>query len=144
MPIAYLDVPTGADHDTKRELVKSLYGALREVYPFPDDTRIFLREWPLDSVSQNGKLGSEPAWPVFTMHVPLGGDVDAKRKMLKEVNAAVANAYRLPEFAIFMIEHSLETVAINGTLLSDDQQRVENQSNAYPAASGAPRGTPAS
>jgi hypothetical protein len=61
MPIAYLDVPVEADLSKKRELVKALYDALHEAYPFPDDHRIFLREWPLDSVSQNGLLGSEPA-----------------------------------------------------------------------------------
>jgi hypothetical protein len=136
MPIAYLDVPTSADHSTKRDLVKALYEALYEVYPFPDDTRIFLREWPLDSASQNGLLGSEPARPVFIMHVPQGGDAAAKRKMLKKINAAVDNAYHLPEFITFMHEHSLDLVAVKGTLLADDQQRVEDQRNAYPAAGG--------
>jgi hypothetical protein len=131
MPIAYLDVPTGADLGTKRELVKTLYEALHDVYPFPDDTRIFLREWPLDNVSQNGLLGSEPARPVFTMHVPQGGDLDAKRKMLKRIDAAVSEAYQLPEFITFMHEHSLETVALKGGLLADDQQRVADQREAY-------------
>ena len=42
MPIGYLDVPTDADPTTKRELVKAMYDAMHEVYPFPDDTRIFL------------------------------------------------------------------------------------------------------
>ena len=55
MPIGYLDVPTDVDLDRKRELVKAMYGALHEAWPFPDDVRIFLREWPLDSVSQNGR-----------------------------------------------------------------------------------------
>lgn len=132
MPIGYLDVPTGADPRKKRELVKALYDAMHEVYPFPDDTRIFLREWPLDSVSQNGQLGSEPARPVFVVHVPEGGDVDAKRTMLQRINAAVADAYGLPDFAIFFHEHSLDTVAVNGGLLADDQQRVEDQKAAYP------------
>jgi hypothetical protein len=136
MPIAYLDVPTGAALTTKRELVKALYESLREVYPFPDDTRIFLREWPLDNVSQNGLLGSEPARPVFIMHVPQGGDAAAKREMLKKINAAVTGAYHLPEFITFMHEHSLDVVAVKGTLLADDQHRVEEQRNAYPAASG--------
>lgn len=131
MPIAYLDVPTGADLSTKRELVKAIYEALHEVYPFPDDTRVFLREWPLDSVSQNGLLGSEPARPAFTMHVPEGGDVDARRTMLKKVNAAVAKAYGLPDFMTFMLEHSLDLVAANGRLLADDQQRVEDQREVY-------------
>ncbi len=131
MPIAYLDVPTGADLNTKRELVKALYEALREVWPFPDDTRIFLREWPLDSVSQNGLLGSEPARPVFIMHVPQDGNIDAKRTMLRKVNAAVTEAYDLPDFAVFMHEHSLDTVVINGGLLADNQQRVEEQAKVY-------------
>jgi hypothetical protein len=140
MPIAYLEVPAGADLSTKRTLVKALYGALSEVYPFPDDTRIFLREWPLDSVSQNGLLGSEPARPVFIMHVPEGGDPAARRKMLKKINAAVDDAYHLPEFVTFMHEHSLDVVAVNGALLADDLQRVEEQRKAYPAAAsgGAP------
>lgn len=131
MPIGYLDVPTGADLGTKRELVKAMYGALREAYPFPDDTRIFLREWPLDSVSQNGLLGSEPARPAFIAHVPEGVDVDVKRTMLKKINTAVAKAYQLPWFITFLHEHSLDLVAVDGVVLADDQQRVEDQRDAY-------------
>ena len=133
MPIGYLDVPTGLDLDKKRELVEAMYKALHEVWPFPDDTRIFLREWPLDSVSQNGVLGSEPFRPVFIAHVPPGVDIDAKRKMLKKVNAAVAAAYQLPEFQIFLQEHSLDHVANEGRLLTDDQKRVEEQREVYGA-----------
>lgn len=131
MPIGYLDVPTGVDTERKRALVKAMYDALHEVWPFPDDTRIFLREWALDGVSQNGLLGSEPARPVFMVHVPEGADIDAKRKMLKRINAAVAKVYPLPDFAIFMHEHPLDRVAINGGLLADDQQRVEDQREAH-------------
>jgi hypothetical protein len=131
MPIGYLDVPTGADRKKKEDLVKAMYEALREAYPFPDDTRIFLREWPLDSVSQNGQLGSEPARPVFIVHVPQDANIDAKRKMLARLNTAVAEAYQLPDFAIFLHEHSLDTVVINGGILADDQQRVEDQRDAY-------------
>ena len=60
-----------------------------------------------------------------------GGNADAKRTMLRKINAAVADAYPLPDFATFLHEHSLETVAINGGILADDQQRVEDQKNAY-------------
>lgn len=131
MPIGYLDVPTGADIDTKRELVKAMYEALHEAYPFPDDTRIFLREWPLDSVSQNGLLGSEPARPAFIAHVPEGVHIDVKRTMLKKINTAVAKAYRLPWFITFLHEHSLDLVAVDGDILADDQQRVADQNAAY-------------
>jgi phenylpyruvate tautomerase PptA (4-oxalocrotonate tautomerase family) len=132
MPIAYLDVPTGADLNTKRELVKGIYDALHEVYPFPEDHRVFLNEWPLDSVSQNGLLGSEPARPVFTVHVPDEAvDIGAKRKMLKSIHTAVAKAYRLPDFMIFIQEYPLSRVAHDGDLLADDAQRVEDQKKAY-------------
>ncbi len=131
MPVGYLDVPTGVDLSKKRELVKAMYEALSEAYPFPDDHRIFLREWPVDSVSQNGLLGSEPARPVFMVHVPQDGNADARRTMVKKMNAAVATAYPLPDIAIFIAEHPLELVAINGGLLADDQQRVEDQAEAY-------------
>lgn len=131
MPIGHLEVPTGLDHAGKAKLVKAMYDAMHEVYPFPDDTRIFLREWPLDSVSQNGQLGSEPARPVFVMHVPQGGDLDAKRTMLKKVNAAVVAAYPLPDITIFLIEHTLETVVLNGGILADDLKRVEEQAAVY-------------
>lgn len=131
MPVAYLDVPTGLEVSRKRALVEAMYNALHEAYPFPDDTRIFLREWSPDSVSQNGSLGPDPMRPAFVAHVPEGGKVEAKRKMLKRINAAVADAYHLPEFIVFLHEHSLDLVAVDGKILADDQQRVEDQTEAY-------------
>ncbi len=131
MPIGYLDVPAGVDLGKKRELVKAMYEALHEAFPFPDDVRIFLREWPIDGVSQNGLLGSEPARPVFTMHVPQGVDIDVKRQMLKKISAAVTDAYPLPDFMTFIVEYPLELVALHGGLLADDQQRVEDQKEVY-------------
>jgi hypothetical protein len=131
VPIAYLDVPTGLESNGKTKLVAAIYDALHMAYPFPDDHRIFLREWPLDSVSQNGLLGSEPARPVFTIHGPQGVDPDAKREMLKKINAAVRDAYDLPEFMIFMHEYPLDLVAHEGNLLADNQQRVEEQAKIY-------------
>jgi hypothetical protein len=131
MPVGYLDAPTGVDLDTKRDMVQAMYGALHEAWPFPDDVRIFLREWPLDTVSQNGLLGTEPARPVFTVHVPQGVDADAKRTMLQRINEAVAVADPLPDFMIFMVEYPLDLVAHVGGLLADDQQRVDDQREAY-------------
>jgi hypothetical protein len=131
MPIGYLDVPTGADAGRKRELMRAMYGALHEAWPFPDDVRIFIREWPLDSVSQNGVLGSEPVRPVLTLHIPAGGNPDAKRKVLKKISAAVAAAYQLPDFMTFLVGYPLDLVAHEGNLLADNEQRVEDQRKAY-------------
>jgi hypothetical protein len=131
MPIAYLDVPTGADLSTKKTLVKAMYDAIHEAYPFPDDTRIFLREWPGENVSQNGVLDPEPVRPVVTIHGPQGVNVDAKRTMMQKLNAAVEDAYGLPEFQAFILEHPLHLVANQGNVLADDPQRVEDQAQAY-------------
>jgi hypothetical protein len=131
MPVGYLDTPTGLDAGRKQQLMKTMYSALHEAWPFPDDVRIFLREWPLDNVSQNGQLGSEPARPVLTLHIPQGGDVDVRRRVLKRINGAVAAAYQRPDFMIFMVEYPLDLVAHDGDLLADDQQRVEDQGQAY-------------
>jgi phenylpyruvate tautomerase PptA (4-oxalocrotonate tautomerase family) len=131
MPIAYLDVPQGIRIDEKRKLVKGIYDALHEAYPFPDDVRIFLREWLLESVGQDGRLDSEPARPVFMMHVPQGVNIDAKRKMLKGINAAVAEAYHLPKIIIFIHEYPLDIVSLDGRLHSDNQARVEAQKKVH-------------
>jgi hypothetical protein len=125
--------PHGIDSNKKRELVKGIYDALHEAYPFPDDVRIFIREWPLESVSQDGLLGSEPARPVFIMHVPQGVDLEAKRKMLRGIDADVTNAYHLPKFMIFINEYPLDLVALDGGLHSDNSQRVEAQQRIYGA-----------
>ena len=112
-------------------MVKGIYDALHEAYPFPDDVRLFLREWPLESVSQDGRLDSEPARPVFMMHVPKGVNIDAKRNMMKRINAAVAEAYHLPKFMVFRHEYPLDLVSLDGRLHSDNQARVEVQKKVY-------------
>jgi hypothetical protein len=38
MPVGYLDVPPGIDLGAKRQLLKSMYDAVYEAFPFPDDT----------------------------------------------------------------------------------------------------------
>ena len=131
MPITYLDVPKGIRIEKKNKLVKAICAALHEAYPYPDDVRIFLREWLPDSVSQDGQLGSEPVRPVFMMHVPEGANIDAKRKMLRKINDAIVEAYHLPKFMIFMQEYPLDRVALDGGLHSDNKARVEAQKEVY-------------
>jgi phenylpyruvate tautomerase PptA (4-oxalocrotonate tautomerase family) len=133
MPIAYLDVPQGIQTEEKKKMLKSIYEALSEAYPFPPDHRVFLREWPLESVIQDGQLGSDSPRPVFLIHAPQGVSVESKRKMVKGINAAVAEAYNLPDFMIFMHEYPLQMVAHNGNLHSDNRKRVEEQKKVYGA-----------
>jgi phenylpyruvate tautomerase PptA (4-oxalocrotonate tautomerase family) len=131
MPITYLDVPKGIRIEEKHKLVKAICAALHEAYPYPDDVRIFLREWRPDSVSQEGQLGSEPVRPVFMMQSQKAPTSNAKRKMLRKINDAIVEAYHLPKFMIFMQEYPLDRVALDGGLHSDNKARVEAQKEVY-------------
>ena len=102
MPIGYLDMPTGADTDRKRELMAAMYGALHEAWPFPDYVRIFM-----------------------------GCNADAKRKVLQTISSAVAVAYQLPDFMAFLVEYPLDLVAHEGNLLAYNEKRVEDQRQVY-------------
>jgi phenylpyruvate tautomerase PptA (4-oxalocrotonate tautomerase family) len=63
MPVAYVDAPHGIRVEAKRKLAREIFEAIHEAYPIPD-TRILLREWPLENVSQDGRLDSEPLRPI--------------------------------------------------------------------------------
>ena len=84
-----------------------------------------MHEWPLDSVSQEGQLGSEPPRPVFQIHAQPGLSVEAKRKMMKSINAAVANAYNNLSLLILFQEYPQDRVGLNGNLASDDKNHME-------------------
>jgi len=58
-------------------------------------------------------------------------NIEAKRKMLKRIAAAVVEAYHLPKLMIFMHEYPLDLVALDGWLHSDDMARVETQKMVY-------------
>jgi hypothetical protein len=51
--------------------------------------------------------------------------------MVREINAAVDEAYHLPKFMIFMQEYPLDLVSLDGGLHADNQQRVEAQRKVY-------------
>jgi phenylpyruvate tautomerase PptA (4-oxalocrotonate tautomerase family) len=54
-----------------------------------------------------------------------------KRKMLKGISAAVAEAYQLPKFMIFIHEYPLDMVSLDGRLHAENQARVEAQKKVY-------------
>jgi phenylpyruvate tautomerase PptA (4-oxalocrotonate tautomerase family) len=123
MPISYIDVPPGIRVEAKAKLVKDIYIALDEAYHVPD-TRIFIREWPLESVSQDGRLDS-PAKPVCFLEVPPGIRIEVKRKMVKRISAAIAEAYYLPDVLIFIREYALDMVSQDGGLQSENPMILE-------------------
>jgi hypothetical protein len=76
MPVSVIDAPPGIRADAKKKWVKDLYEAIHDAYPIPD-TRILLREWPNDEVSQDGRLDSKPLRPIGWLEVPPGISVEA-------------------------------------------------------------------
>jgi phenylpyruvate tautomerase PptA (4-oxalocrotonate tautomerase family) len=94
MPVAYLDLPSGLEVDTKKKLVKEVAESIHHAYMIPD-TRVFLREWPAEQMSVDGLLG-HPMRPICDFVVPPGLAVEAKRQLVKRVSAAIAEACNLP------------------------------------------------
>jgi phenylpyruvate tautomerase PptA (4-oxalocrotonate tautomerase family) len=96
MPVAYIDVPFGVRIEAKPNLVGAIFEAIHDAYPIPD-TRILLREWPVENISQDSRLGSGPLRPICSLEVPPGAPVDVKRKLVERISAAIADAYDLPK-----------------------------------------------
>lgn len=119
MPISYVDVPPGIDAAAKATLMRELYAALDDAYRVPD-TRIFLREWPSGSVSQDGRLDAEPARPVCFLEVPPAIRPEVKRTLVKRLSAAITAAYHLPDVLVFLREYPLDQVSQDGTLQSEN------------------------
>ena len=51
--------------------------------------------------------------------------------VLTGIHAAVAEAYHLPKFMVFMQEYPLDRVSLDGGLHSDNQERVKAQAEVY-------------
>jgi phenylpyruvate tautomerase PptA (4-oxalocrotonate tautomerase family) len=69
MPTMFIEAPAGIRNDTKKKLVEKTTAALDEAYHIPDG-RIFLREYPLQNVGQDGRIQSEPVRPVVFIEAP--------------------------------------------------------------------------
>jgi phenylpyruvate tautomerase PptA (4-oxalocrotonate tautomerase family) len=58
MPVLFIEAPQGIRPEAKRKLVEKLTTAIDEAYHI-GDTLIFLREYPAENVSMDGRLQSE-------------------------------------------------------------------------------------
>jgi phenylpyruvate tautomerase PptA (4-oxalocrotonate tautomerase family) len=139
MPCAYIDVPTGLKADTKKKLVKDVADAIHHSYVIPD-TRVFLREWPAEQMSVDGRLGA-PMRPVCDFVVPPGLPVEGKRQLVKKVSAAIAEACNSPLEEIplpsgkkvstrwvlgFFSEYPLEQAALDDLMAFENPMVVES------------------
>lgn len=94
MPLCFLEAPEGIKPTAKATMMQKAHNALAEAYPFLDDFRIYLREYRPENVSQDGKLNAESPRIVFFVEGPPLGSATARKKMVEEVTAALAEGYR--------------------------------------------------
>lgn len=128
MPVLFIEAPPGIRTDAKKRMVEKITTALDEAYHVPD-VRIFLREYLLENVAQDGRIEAEPVKPVCFIEAPQLRSIDARRKMIEGINAAVAEAYEgianIRETLIFHNEYPLENAGWAGRLQSDNPEIVE-------------------
>ncbi|QQO21417.1 hypothetical protein JJB98_16485 [Bradyrhizobium diazoefficiens] len=93
MPVAYVDIPSNLNMDTKKRLVKEVADSIHDAYAI-GDTRVFLREWSPDQTSIDGEVGG--LRPICTFVVPPGLHGEGKGRLVKRVRDAISSACNLP------------------------------------------------
>src|ERR1700738_3680137 len=127
MPVFTIDAPSGVPQDAKHKMMKGVSAALREPGPIPD-TRGCLRDYPADSVSQDGRIQAEPVRPVCSLEAPELTNLDVKRKLVQKIESAIAAAYdgiaNTEEVLVLVNHYPLEDVGWQGSLQSDKPEIV--------------------
>lgn len=140
MPVAYIDVPAGLNDGAKSKIFKEMYEAIHQAWPIPD-TRVLLREWPNEAVSQDGRIEDAPMRPICTLAVPPGLPLDAKRHLIRQISDTLGTAcgreveqIRLPSgttfsnnwVLTFFWELPLDRVALGDILATENPLVLEN------------------
>jgi phenylpyruvate tautomerase PptA (4-oxalocrotonate tautomerase family) len=63
--------------------------------------------------------------PILFIEAPPGIRPEAKRKMMEKITAAVDEAYHIGDTLIFLNEHSIENVAMDGRIQSENPKILE-------------------
>ncbi len=131
MPMTFLEVPTGIRNDARQRLVEKMTTALDEAYHDPsEDYRIFFREYAPANVGQNGRINADPVGPVYFIEGPPLPHIDARRKLIEQLDSAIAEAYQdianTREIMILINEYPLENAGAGGRLTSEDLAIVES------------------
>jgi hypothetical protein len=139
MPVAYIDIPTGVSDGAKTKIFKELYEAIHEAWPIPD-TRVLVREWANEAVSQDGRIENVPMRPICTLAVPPDLDVDAKQRLVRQISSTIGEAcgreteeIRLPSgttiynnwVLTFFWELQLDKVALGDILAAENPLVLE-------------------
>jgi phenylpyruvate tautomerase PptA (4-oxalocrotonate tautomerase family) len=79
----------------------------------------------LRDVCPRNRTKGELTMPVVFIEAPPGLRIDAKKKLVEEITAAVDEAYHISDTLIFLREYPAEAVAMNGQLQSENPKIVE-------------------
>jgi phenylpyruvate tautomerase PptA (4-oxalocrotonate tautomerase family) len=127
MPVFTVDVPEGAPPAAKQKMLKEITEALDEAYRVPD-TRGWLREYPVENASQDGRVSAEPVRPVCSLETPQLFKLDTKRKLVQKIESAITGAYRgianTDEVLVLINEYPLHNVGWRASLQSDKPEIV--------------------
>jgi hypothetical protein len=127
MPVFTIDAPLGASGSAKQKMMKEIHDALDEAYHFPD-TRGWLREYPAENVSQDGRVLAEQVRPVCSLEVPELDNLDAKRKLVQKIESAIGGAYdgvaNIDEVLVLINHYPLHNVGWRQSLQSDKAEIV--------------------
>jgi hypothetical protein len=91
MPVSYIDIPSGVSHGAKEKMAREVFDAIHKAWPIPD-TRILIREWPAESVSQDGVIEDAPMRPICFLDVSPGLPVEARRTLVQRISVDIAEA----------------------------------------------------
>ena len=140
MPVAYIDVPIGLNDGAKKKIFTEVYEAVHEAWPIPD-TRVLIREWPDEAVSQDGRIELVSMRPICTLAVPPDLDLDAKHRLVRKISSTIGDAcgrdveeIRLPSGSkisnnwvlTFFWELSLDKVALGDLMANENPLVLEN------------------
>jgi hypothetical protein len=140
MPVAYIDIPAGVNDDARKKIFTEIYEAIHDAWPIPD-TRVLLREWPDEAVSQDGRIELVPMRPICTLAVPPGLALDAKHRLVHRLSTTIGEAcgreveeIRLPSgtkisnnwVLTFFWELPLDKVALGDLIANENPLVLEN------------------
>jgi hypothetical protein len=63
--------------------------------------------------------------PVVFIDAPPGIRADAKKKMMEKITAAIDDAYHIGDTLIFLREHAIDNVAMDGRIQSENPKTLE-------------------
>jgi hypothetical protein len=140
MPVAYVDIPTGVNDGAKKKIFQELYEEIHQAWPIPD-TRVLIREWPNEAVSQDGRIENVRLRPICTLAVPPGLEHNAKQKLVRQISNTIGQAcgreveeIRLPSgtkiynnwVLTFFWELPLDKVALGDLIASENPLVLES------------------